>query len=62
MDRYEWCGVEPGSEVKNVSGRGGGKKMLKRYKMYYNEAVGKIEMIGEPDYDVGDFRISRIIC
>ena len=36
---------------------GGGKKMLKRYKMYYNEAVGKIEMIGEPDYDVGDFRI-----
>ena len=22
MDRYEWCGVEPGSEVKNVSGRG----------------------------------------
>ena len=21
MDRYEWCGVEPGSEVKNVSGR-----------------------------------------
>ena len=35
----------------------GGKKMLKRYKMYYNEAVGKIEMIGEPDYDVGDFRI-----
>ena len=35
MDRYEWCGVEPGSEVKN---------MLKRYKMYYNEAVGKIEM------------------
>ena len=48
MDRYEWCGVEPGSEVKN---------MLKHYKMYYNEAVGKIEMIGEPDYDVGDFRI-----
>ena len=48
MDRYEWCGVEPGSEVKN---------MLKRYKMYYNEAVGKIEMTGEPDYDVGDFRI-----
>jgi hypothetical protein len=36
---------------------GGGKKVLKRYKMYYNEAVGKIEMIGEPDYDVGDFRI-----
>ena len=31
--------------------------MLKRYKMYYNEAVGKIEMNGEPDYDVGDFRI-----
>ena len=32
--------------------------MLKRYKMYYNEAVGKIEMIGEPDYDVGGiFRI-----
>ena len=31
--------------------------MLKRYKMYYNEAVGKIEMIEEPDYDVGDFRI-----
>lgn len=23
---------------------GGEKKMLKRYKMYYNEAVGKIEM------------------
>ena len=22
MDRYEWCGVESGSEVKNVSGRG----------------------------------------
>lgn len=22
MDRYEWCGVEPGSEVKNVSERG----------------------------------------
>ena len=21
MDRYEWCGVEPGNEVKNVSGR-----------------------------------------
>ena len=56
MDRYEWCGVEPGSEVKNVSERGR-KKMLKRYKMYYNEAVGKIEMIGEPDYDVGNFRI-----
>ena len=36
---------------------GGGKKMLKLYKMYCNEAVGKIEMIGEPDYDVGDFRI-----
>ena len=59
--------------------------MLKRYKMYYNEAVGKIEMYGEerkiidfmpilekyfnrkpckviemtgePDYGVGDFRI-----
>ena len=31
--------------------------MLKRYKMYYNEAVGKIEMIGENDYDVRDFRI-----
>ena len=30
--------------------------MLKRYKMYYNEAVGKIELIVEPDYDVGDFR------
>ena len=29
--------------------------MLKRYKMYYNEAVGKIEMIGEPDYDIGNF-------
>ena len=28
MDRYEWCGVEPGSEVKNVSGRGE-KQMLK---------------------------------
>ena len=34
MDRYEWCGVEPGSEVKN---------MLKRYKMYYNEAVDALE-------------------
>ena len=43
MDRYEWCGVEPGSEVKNVSGRGGGKRMLKRYKMYYNEAVDALE-------------------
>ena len=40
---------------------GGGKKMLKRYKMYYNEAVGKIELIGEPDYDVGDFRIGYYI-
>ena len=39
---------------------GGGKKMLKRYKMYYNEAVGKIEMTGEPDYGVGDFRIAKV--
>ena len=44
MDRYEWCGVEPGSEVKNMSGRGRKIDTLKRYKMYYNEAVGKIEM------------------
>ena len=51
MDRYEWCGVEPGSEVKN---------MLKRYKMYYNEAVGKIEMTGELDYGAGDFRITKV--
>ncbi|MDE8682919.1 hypothetical protein PZH33_23695 [Blautia schinkii] len=26
--------------------------MLKRYKMYYNEAVGKIEMIGESGSEV----------
>ena len=30
--------------------------MLKRYKMYYNEAVGQIDMFGEPDYVVGNFR------
>lgn len=34
--------------------------MLKRYKMYYNEAVGKIEMIGEPDYDVGILELDNI--
>ena len=56
MDRYEWCGVEPGSEVKNVSGRGR-KKDVKALQDVLYEAVGKIEMIGEPDYDVGDFRI-----
>ena len=28
MDRYEWCGVESGSEIRNVSGRGE-KQMLK---------------------------------
>ena len=31
MDRYEWCGVELGSEIRNVSGRGE-KQMLKREK------------------------------
>lgn len=40
--------------------------MLKRYRMYYSEAIGKIEMYlpckviemnGESDYGVGDFRI-----
>ena len=42
--------------------------MLKRYRMYYSEAIGKIEMYlpckviemnGEPDYGVGDFRIGQ---
>ena len=31
MDRYECCGVELGSEIRNVSGRGE-KQMLKREK------------------------------
>ena len=53
--RMVWSGTRKRS--KKCEWEGGEKKMLKRYKMYCNEAVGKIEMIGEPDYDVGDFRI-----
>ena len=40
MDRYEWCGVEPGS--------------LEKY--FNRKPCKVIKMTGEPDYGVGDFR------
>ena len=40
--RMVWSGTRKRS--KKCEWEGGEKKMLKRYKMYYNAAVGKIEM------------------
>ena len=47
MDRYEWCGVEPGSEVKNVSGRG-------RKKMFKAMNIAKIHVWKVPVLLYGD--------
>ena len=33
MDRYKWCGVEPESEVKNMSGKGKIKTETSPYKI-----------------------------
>lgn len=44
MDYPKWCRVESGGELRKSKWGGEVKRMLKRYRMYYSEAVGKIEM------------------